>query len=88
MKSFYGKKCAYIYHYFNTKIRSTLSGFELYSSLGAPDMFGRKDQYYLTKGDILAHSVSGSNDILTVLLYLTAGNIFSTCIVLQNVSVC
>ena len=39
-----------------------------------------------TKGDILAHAVSGS-DIPTVLLLLTAGNIFSTCIVLQNVSV-
>lgn len=39
-----------------------------------------------TKGDILAYAVSGS-DIPTVLLLLTAGNIFSTCIVLQNVSV-
>ena len=39
-----------------------------------------------TKGDILSYAVSGS-DIPTVLLLLTAGNIFSTCIVLQNVSV-
>ena len=47
-------------------------------------MFGRKDQYYQQKGrDILAHAVSGS-DILTVLLLLTAGNIFSTCIVFQT----
>ena len=36
-------------------------------------MFGRKDQYYQQKG------ISS--------LMLTAGNIFSTCIVLQNVSV-
>ena len=39
-----------------------------------------------TKGDILAYAVSGS-DIPTGSLLLTAGNIFSTCIVLQNVSV-
>lgn len=50
-------------------------------------MFGRKDQYYQQKGiSILAYAVSGS-DIPTVLLLLTAGNIFSTGIVLQNVSV-
>ena len=39
-----------------------------------------------TKGDMLAYAVSGS-DIPTGSLLLTAGNIFSTCIVLQNLSV-
>ena len=46
----------------------------------------RKRSILSTKGDILAYAVSGS-DIPTGSLLLTAGNIFSTCIVLQNVSV-